>query len=86
MTEGTSGAANTADSREGKGAYTTGTTSMSGTHSTGGGPLASSHSAGTDGSKTLTGGSEGEMGGSGFNKDAETLGSGIAQGIEKMKK
>lgn len=86
MTEGHSGATNTADTREGKGAYTTGTTSMSGTHSTGGGPLASSHGSGMDGSRTVTGGSENEMGGSGFNKDAERLGSGIAQGIEKMKK
>jgi len=32
------------------------------------------------------GGSENEMGESGFNKDVERLGDGIAQGIAKIKK
>lgn len=81
----------TADTREGGNAYTTGTTSMAGTHSsngathaTSGGPLASEHKS--DGSRTLTGGSESEMGRSGFNRDVEKVGEGIRKGVEGLRK
>lgn len=48
--------------------------------------MTGTHSHSGDGSRTVTGGGESEMGSSGFNKDAERLGDGLKEGIEKMRK